>query len=142
MKIIVYNRTQKSWNDSNVQFLSLTELLQQSDFISLHCPLNAETYHLINREKLKMMKPTAFIINTARGGIIKEKDLIETLQRREIAGAALDVQDPEPPALDNPLYTMDNVILTPHIGWKRLESRQRLIELMAGNIESFIQQLI
>ena len=139
MKIIIYNRTQKNWNDSNVQFLSLTELLQQSDFISLHCPLNAETHHLIDREKLKMMKPTAFLINTARGGIIKERDLIGALQRGEIAGAALDVQDIEPPALDNPLYTMDNVILTPHIGWKRLESRQRLIELMAGNIESFIQ---
>ena len=86
-----------------------------------------------------MMKSTAFVINTARGAIIKELDLIEALQIGEIAGAALDVQDPEPPKLDNPLFNMDNVILTPHIGWRRLESRQRLIDLMAGNIEAFIQ---
>ncbi len=85
------------------------------------------------------MKPTAFIINSSRGPIIHEADLIEALQDGTIAGAALDVQDPEPPELNNPLFFMDNVILTPHIGWRRLESRQRLIGLMAENIESFIQ---
>jgi len=139
MKIIVYNRKQKKWDDPKIQSSSLEKLLQQSDFISIHCPLNGDTQYLIDGEKLKQMKPTAFIINTARGAIIKENDLIEALQRGEIAGAALDVQDPEPPTIDNPLYKMDNVILTPHIGWKRLESRQRLVELIAVNIEGFIQ---
>lgn len=139
MNILIYNRNSKPSGDPNVQFVSLEELLQQSDFITIHCPLTADTKHLINMDRLKMMKPSAFIINTARGGIIKEIDLIEALQKGVIAGAALDVQDPEPPELDNPLFAMSNVILTPHIGWRRFESRQRLIELMAINIEEFLQ---
>ncbi|WP_378956622.1 2-hydroxyacid dehydrogenase [Pelosinus sp. sgz500959] len=139
MNILVYNRNPKISNDPKVKFVTLDELLKQSDFITIHCPLTADTKHLINKDRLKMMKKSAFIINTARGAIINETDLIEALQQGEIAGAALDVQDPEPPELHNPLFTMDNVILTPHIGWRRLESRQRLIQLMAGNVESFIQ---
>lgn len=139
MNILVFNRTPKPFDDPKVKFVSLEELLKQSDFITIHCPLNADTKYLINKERLKMMKSTAFIINTARGAIIKETDLIEALQKGKIAGAALDVQDPEPPALDNPLFAMDNVILTPHIGWRRFESRQRLIDLMAVNIAAFIQ---
>lgn len=139
MKILVHSRTPKSWGEANVQFVSLEDLLIQSDFVSIHCPLTADTRHLINRDKFKLMKPTSFIINTSRGPIIKETDLIAALQEGTIAGAALDVQDPEPPELNNPLFDMDNVILTPHIGWRRLESRQRLIKLMADNIEAFIE---
>jgi len=139
MNILVYNRTPKPCDDPKVKFVTLNELLQQSDFITIHCPLTEGTKYLINKESLKMMKSTAFIINTARGAIIKETDLIEALQKGEIAGAALDVQDPEPPELDNPLFSMNNVILTPHIGWRRLESRQRLIDLMAVNIEAFME---
>lgn len=139
MNILVYNRTPKPETNQKVKFIALEELLRQSDFITIHCPLTVDTKHLINKERLQMMKKSAFIINTARGPIINEIDLIEALQEGEIAGAALDVQDPEPPKLDNPLFDMKNVILTPHIGWRRLESRQRLIELMASNIESFIQ---
>lgn len=139
MNIIIYSRTQKSWDNPNVRFVSLEKLLKQSDFVTLHCPLTADTLHLIDKDRLKLMKPSAFIINTSRGAIIKEADLIEALQNGEIAGAALDVQDPEPPKQSNPLFEMENVILTPHIGWRRLESRQRLIKLMAVNIESFIQ---
>jgi glycerate dehydrogenase len=139
MNIIIYSRTQKPCDNPNVRFGSLEELLRQSDFVTLHCPLTADTLHLIDKHRLKLMKSSAFIINTSRGAIIKETDLIEVLQKGEIAGAALDVQDPEPPEQSNPLFNLENVILTPHIGWKRLESRQRLIELMAINIESFIQ---
>ena len=138
MNIIIYSRTEKPLSNPKLQFVSLDDLLKQSDFVTLHCPLNSETQHLINKERLKLMKNTAFIINTARGGIIKETDLIEALQNGEIAGAALDVQDPEPPEITSPLFDMENVILTPHIGWKRFESRQRLIELIANNIESFM----
>ena len=139
MNILVYNRTPKPFDNPKVAFVTLEALLQQSDFITIHCPLSVDTKHLINKDRLKMMKSTTFIINTARGAIIKETDLIEALEKGAIAGAALDVQDPEPPELDNPLFTMDNVILTPHIGWRRFESRQRLIDLMATNIQSFIQ---
>lgn len=139
MKILIYSRTPRSWDNPFIQSVSLEELLKQSDFVTLHCPLTADTLHLINGETLKLMKPSAFIINTARGAIINEAELIEALRDGKIAGAALDVQDPEPPEPTNPLFDMKNVILTPHIGWRRFESRQRLIQLMAKNIKSFIQ---
>ncbi|MBC2578785.1 NAD(P)-dependent oxidoreductase [Clostridium sp. DJ247] len=139
MNILVYSRTPKQWTHPNIQSVSLEELLKQSDFVTIHCPLTDNTKHLIDKDRLKLMKPSAFIINTSRGAIIKETDLIEALQNKVIAGAALDVQDPEPPELDNPLFTIGNVILTPHIGWKCFESRQRLIELLANNIKSFIE---
>ncbi len=138
MNVLVSSRTQRNWDDSRVASVSVDELLKQSDFISIHCPLNSETHHLINREKLGLCKPGAFIINTARGSIINEADLIDALQSGRIAGAGLDVQDPEPPALDNPLFSMSNVIMTPHIGWRRLETRQRLIELIAENVAAFV----
>ena len=139
MNINIYSRTQKPWDNPNVHFVSLEDLLKQSDFVTLHCPLNPDTLNLIDKDMIRLMKPSAFIINTSRGPIIKESDLIEALQNGRIAGAALDVQDPEPPEITNPLFDMENVILTPHIGWRRFESRQRLIELMAVNIISFIQ---
>lgn len=139
MSILSYTRTPKQWEDSQIKSVSLEELLKQSDFVSIHCPLTADTRHLINTERLHLMKPTAYIINTARGPIINEADLIQALQDNIIAGAALDVQDPEPPALDNPLFKIDNVIMTPHIGWRRLESRQRLVDMTAKNIESFLE---
>lgn len=143
MNVLTYSRTPKNFNDPKIKSVSLDELLKQSDFVSIHCPLTDETKHLIDSHKLKLMKSTAFLINTSRGAIIKETDLIEALENKVIAGAGLDVQDPEPPQVDNPMFEMDHVILTPHIGWKRLESRQRLVQLLSGNIESFINdQLI
>lgn len=138
MKVLISSRSERNWDDDRVSSATLEDLLQQSDFISIHCPLNSATHHLINREKLSLCKPGVFIINTARGPIINEADLIEALQSGRIAGAGLDVQDPEPPALDNPLFSMSNVIMTPHIGWRRLETRQRLIELIAENVTAFI----
>ncbi|CAJ1355534.1 unnamed protein product [Effrenium voratum] len=90
-------------------------------------------------DTLKLMKPTAYLINTGRGSLIKEDDLIEVLHNKGIAGAGLDVQETEPPTEDNPLYHLENVILTPHIGWKRLETRQRLMDIVADNLASFLQ---
>jgi glycerate dehydrogenase len=86
------------------------------------------------------MKPTSFIINTARGSIINETDLIKALQNKTIAGAALDVQEQEPFDVKNPLFSMKNVILTPHIGCKCVETRQRLVELLGNNIKAFIEK--
>lgn len=140
MNILVYSRTPKYLGASSIKFVSLEKLLKESDFVSIHCPLTADTRHLINKSKLVLMKSSAFIINTSRGAIIKETDLIEALENKKIAGAALDVQDPEPPALNNPLFNMKNVILTPHIGWRCFESRQRLIELLASNVEAYINE--
>jgi glycerate dehydrogenase len=139
MNILTYSRTAKKWDDSAIQSVDLEELLRQSDFVSIHCPLTPETKHLVNIDRLKLMKSTAYIINTSRGPIIKETDLIKALESGVIAGAGLDVQDPEPPELNNPMFAMDNVILTPHIGWKCVESRQRLIDLLGVNIEAFIK---
>lgn len=139
MNILVYSRTNRKLGDSTIKFVSLEELLKESDFVTLHCPLTPETKYLINESRLELMKPSAFIINTSRGSIIKEADLIEALKNKKIAGAALDVQDPEPPELNNPLFNMKNVILTPHIGWRCIESRQRLINLLAENIKEFIK---
>ena len=139
MNILVYSRTPKDLGDSTIKFVSLEELLKKCDFVTLHCPLTIDTKHLINKSKLELMKPGACIINTARGAIINEIDLIEALKNKKIAGAALDVQEHEPPELNNPLFNMKNVILTPHIGWRCLESRQRLINLLAENAEAFIK---
>ena len=94
---------------------------------------------MINKETLSLMKPSAFIINTARGALIDEKALIEALKNGTIAGAGLDVQENEPPEENNPLYNMDNVILTPHMGWKGLETRKRLVSILANNIKKFIE---
>lgn len=138
MKILTYNRNPKTWDDPNIKSVNLDELLVESDFVSIHCPLTPGTKHLIDMDKLNVMKPTAYLINTSRGAIIKETDLVIALQEGRLAGAALDVQDPEPPSPTNPLFSMDNVILTPHIGWQTFEARQRLIGLLADNIEAFI----
>lgn len=100
--------------ENNVQMTSLEELLRQSDFVSLNCDLNPTSYHLINRRTLAWMKPNAVLINTARGSIVCEPDLIEALEKHVIAGAALDVFEVEPLPLDSPLLKMDQVMLAPH----------------------------
>ncbi|MFA6714127.1 MAG: C-terminal binding protein [Victivallales bacterium] len=98
-----------------LQAVSFERLLTDSDFISLHCPLTRETNRLFGEEQFKLMKNSAFLINTSRGGVIDEQALITALREHWIAGAALDVTDPEPPDADNPLLKLDNVIITPHI---------------------------
>ena len=138
MKILAYTRTPRA-DEENLKYVSLEELLKESDYISLHCPLTPQTRHIINKDTIAMMKPTAFVINTGRGALIDEPVLIEALQKGQIAGAGLDVQETEPPAQDNPLYDMPNVILTPHMGWKGLETRQRLVAILAANIKGFIE---
>ncbi len=136
MNILAYTRTPKEDADG-IRYVDLPTLLKESDFVSLHCPLTPQTRHLINKETLSMMKPSAFLINTSRGALIDEEALIEALQTGVIAGAGLDVQETEPPVEDSPLYTLDNVILTPHMGWKGLETRQRLVSILDGNIKAF-----
>lgn len=124
-------------DEDNMKFVSLDELLKSSDFITLHCPLTPETHHMINEKTLAMMKSSAFLINTSRGALIDECALIKALQNHQIAGAGLDVQEIEPPADDNPLFTLDNVIITPHMGWKGMETRQRLVGVLANNVRGF-----
>lgn len=138
MNILVHTRTPKADGDG-IRYVSLDELLENSDYITLHCPLNDQTKHLINKETIGKMKPNAVIVNTGRGALINEADLCEALAAKRIAGAGLDVQEVEPPAEDSPLYTLDNVILTPHMGWKGLETRQRLVGIIRDNVQAFFK---
>ena len=138
MNILVHTRTPKADGDG-IRYVSLDELLGNSDYITLHCPLNDQTKHMINKETIGKMKPSAVIINTGRGPLINEAELCEALAAKRIAGAGLDVQEVEPPAEDSPLYTLDNVIITPHMGWKGLETRQRLVGIIRDNVQAFFK---
>ena len=138
MNILVHTRTPKADGDG-IHYVSLDELLENSDYITLHCPLNDQTKHIINKEAIGKMKPSAVIVNTGRGPLINEADLCEALAAKRIAGAGLDVQEVEPPAEDSPLYTLDNVIITPHMGWKGLETRQRLVGIIRDNVQAFLK---
>ena len=138
MNILIYTRTPKADGDG-IRYVSLDELLENSDYITLHCPLNDQTKYMINKETIAKMKPNAVIVNTGRGPLINEADLCEALAAKRIAGAGLDVQEVEPPAEDSPLYTLDNVIITPHMGWKGLETRQRLVGIIRDNVQAFFK---
>ena len=138
MNILVHTRTPKADGDG-IRYVSLDELLENSDYITLHCPLNDQTKYMINKEAISKMKTSAVIVNTGRGPLINEADLCEALAAKRIAGAGLDVQEVEPPAEDSPLYTLDNVIITPHMGWKGLETRQRLVGIIRDNVQAFLK---
>jgi D-3-phosphoglycerate dehydrogenase / 2-oxoglutarate reductase len=109
-------------NVENVRKVTFEELIETADIISIHVPLSEETYHLFNREVFKKMKNTSVIVNTARGAIVDEQALIEALEKGEIAGAAIDVMEKEPPKKNHRLFSFDNVILTPHAAWYSEES--------------------
>lgn len=136
MRILATAHRQRP-DEDGIHYVSLDELLRESDFISLHCPLTDETRHMIDERAISLMKPAAFVINTARGALIDEEALIKALEEGRIAGAGLDVQEHEPPAEDSPLYTLDNVVLTPHMGWRGLETRQRLVAKVGEDIRAF-----
>ena len=138
MNILVHTRTPKADGDG-IRYVSLDELLEHSDYITLHCPLNDQTKHMINKDTIAKMKSSAVIINTGRGALINEADLCEALVAKRIGGAGLDVQEVEPPVEDSPLYTLDNVIITPHMGWKGLETRQRLVGIIRDNVQAFLK---
>ncbi|MBQ4101963.1 MAG: D-2-hydroxyacid dehydrogenase [Oscillospiraceae bacterium] len=135
MRVLVYTRTKK---DSDVTYVSLEELLKTSDYITVHCPLNDQTRGLIGKEQLALCKKSAYLINTARGGVIDEKALAEAVKNKVIAGAAIDVLSKEPMAKDCPLLGVENITLTPHIAWAPLETRLRLLDIVKENIRAFL----
>lgn len=137
MEILVYTRTPGEDGDG-IRYVGLPELLKGSDYISLHCPLTPQTRHIINQDTLAQMKPSAYLINTSRGALVDEEALIRALKAGTIAGAGLDVQETEPPVSESPLYTLPNVIITPHMGWKGLETRKRLVSILADNIKAYL----
>ncbi len=136
MNVIVNTRTAKQ--DSSVKFVGLKELLAKSDIITLHCPLTDETNGLIDLDALKLCKPSAIIINTSRGAVINEADLAYALDNDIIAGAGLDVLCEEPMSADNPLLNAKDCIITPHIAWAPIDTRKRLITIVADNLSAFI----
>lgn len=136
MTVLVSERPQATHiRDGRVSF---DDMLTQTDFISLHCPLTDDTRHLINADVLRRMKPNAMLINTARGGIVDSDALIAALRAGDIGAAAIDVLDKEPPAADHPLLAGDipNLIVTPHTAWASRNARQRMLDGVAANIES------
>jgi glyoxylate reductase len=120
--------------DLGVNYRSFDDLLRESDFVSVHAPLTPETRHLINAEKLKLMKPSAILINTARGSVIDEEALIVALKENWIAGAGLDVYEKEPLDPKNPLLALDNVVIIPHMGSATTQTRSAMSELAARNL--------
>ena len=107
------------------KWLGLNDLLAESDFVTIHCPLNRETKGMIGAAELALLKPSAYLLNAARGGIVDEHELLQVLRRKRIAGAAVDVMAEEPPPKDHPLLNLDNVLCTPHLGAMTLEAAQR-----------------
>ena len=139
MKVIAFDPYAKELPDYIQRAESREEVFKNADYVSLHIPATPETEKSIGAKEFDLMKPTAYLINTSRGALVDEPALIEALENHQIAGAGLDVQETEPPKADNPLYTLDNVILTPHMGWKGLETRQRLVSILAGNVKGFLE---
>lgn len=135
MKVIYYTRNKK---DSPREYVSLDEVFVRSDYVSLHLPLSAETEGLICRENLAKMKKTAFLINTARGGLVDEAALREALDEGVIAGFAGDVLTVEPQSSDCPLIGAKNCILTPHIAWAPRETRARLVGILKDNLAAYL----
>lgn len=139
MKILIHTRHPQIKEFSLYQFVNLETLCKNSDIISLHCPLTSQTNQLIGQKLLHMMKNTALLINTARGGLIDENALANALNNNIIKGAGLDVLSTEPPNLNNPLLKSKNTIITPHISWATLTARQRVINQTEKNIKAFLQ---
>jgi D-3-phosphoglycerate dehydrogenase len=107
------------------RWVGLDEVFREADFVTLHCPLNAETRHMVGAQQLTLMKRTAFLVNLARGGVVDEEALLQALREKRIAGAAVDVMESEPPRQNHPLLALDNVLLTPHIGGSTREAQSR-----------------
>jgi len=140
MNIIGNSRTRTDQpHRKNFKWADVPELLQQSDAVSIHCPLFPETKGLINKESLKLMKKSAFILNTSRGPIIVDEDLADALNNDVIAGAGIDVLSAEPPPAGNPLFKAKNCIITPHIAWATKEARARLMHTTVTNLKAYLE---
>jgi glycerate dehydrogenase len=139
MKVIASHRHPERDQMEGVTFMDEKTCFREADIISLHCPLNEKNIKFVNKELLAIMKRSAFLINTSRGGLINEADLAEALNKEMIAGAALDVLSTEPPLADNPLLHAKNCLITPHVAWATFEARNRLINVVVNNIKAFLE---
>ncbi len=141
MKILYYDvvRRPEVEEELGIMFRELMTILKESDFITVNVPLLKSTHHLINEERLKQMKKTAILINNARGPVIDEKALYKALKEGWIAGAGLDVFEQEPTPATNPLLTLDNIVVAPHISSSSFETRSKMAEMVAENLVSFLE---
>ena len=136
MRVLGNQRTPKAI--AGVEMVALDALLQQSDVVTLHCPLTAENADMINAARLAQMKPTAFLLNTARGPLVNEQELAQALNAGRIAGAGMDVLSTEPPSPENPLLSAKNCLITPHIAWATGAARRRLLKVVIENLQAFL----
>ena len=141
MNIMGFSRTRSDQSHrKNFKWAELNELLKESDVVSVHCPLFPETQGIINKNSLRLMKRTAFFLNTSRGPLMVDQDLADALNEGIIAGAGIDVLSVEPPSADNPLFKAKNCLITPHIAWATKEARSRLMGIAENNLSSFLNQ--
>jgi glycerate dehydrogenase len=138
MRVVAHRRQPGELADDGTPCVGLDELFATSDVVSLHCPLKTATEGLVNAQRLALMKPTAFLINTARGGLVVEADLAAALDAGRLAGAGLDVLSAEPPPASNPLLRARNCLITPHVAWATRNARARLIDVVAANLAGFL----
>ena len=138
MNIVAYTPRIHGNEPEYIKLVSLDEMLNLSDIISMHCPLTPETEGVVNKEFISKMKDGAYFINTSRGTVVDEYALADALNTGKIGGAGLDVLSTEPPKKDNPLLSAKNCFITPHIAWASYETRKRLVSILYGNINAFI----
>jgi glycerate dehydrogenase len=136
MNVLFHSKTVNS--DDAAKWSSLNDLIAVSDVITLHTHLSEVNFQIVNRSFLNKMKPSAYLINTSRGNLVNELDLAEALKFKRIAGAGLDVLSQEPPPLNHPLLHLPNCVITPHNAWASVEARQRMMEILYSNIESYL----
>ena len=139
MNVVAYTSKSADQLPSYIGKRTLDELLVESDVLSMHCPLTADTQHLINRETLQKMKPTAILINTGRGPLVNDQDVADALNGNRLRAFCADVLTQEPPKADNPLLKCENAYITPHIAWASCEARVRLLDVAIGNVRAFAQ---
>lgn len=138
MQILAHHKHPERDARPGVTFVGLEELFRRSDVVSMHAPLSEANREIVNADLLALMKPTAYLINTGRGGLVQEADLYEHLRAGKIAGAALDVLGKEPPADHHPLFELDNCWINPHLAWASVGARQRLMDIIVENVRQFL----
>ncbi len=139
MEIYAYTSKSSDQLPEKVVSKPLEEIFKESDIITLHVPLSKDTQYMVNAERLKLMKPTAIVINTGRGPLVNEQDLADALNNKVIYAAGIDVLSTEPPKADNPLLTARNCFITPHISWATKAARERLMKIMIDNLKGYLK---